>query len=127
MVMMWIRFILTHAITLGFYHFNSTQITYNISSLSWAMILIVYGMLGIAQEVGWLPRGFLPYSDMMYSVFATFLFSLFLAYHTKLIVGGKHAKYRMHEKDYVFGAMALYVDIVNIFLHILQLLGDERK
>lgn len=64
---------------------------------------------------------------MLYSVFATCLFSLFLAYHTKLIVGGKHAKYRMNEKDYVFGAMALYVDIIQIFLNILQIIGGERE
>lgn len=94
---------------------------------SWTTILLVYLMLGLAQNVGWLPAGFMPFSDMLYSVFCTFLFSLYLAYHTKLIVGGKHAKYQMNEKDYVFGAMALYVDIVNIFLHILQLIGQERE
>ena len=94
---------------------------------SWATILLVYLMLGLAQEVGWLPRGFLPFSHVLCSVFSTCLFSLFLAYHTKLIVGGKHAKYRMNEKDYVFGAMALYVDIVNIFLNILALIGEERE
>ncbi len=94
---------------------------------SWAMILLVYGMIGLAQTVGWIPAGFLPYSDMLYSCFAVFLFTLYLAYHTKMIVGGKHTKYRMNDKDYVFGAMALYVDIVNIFLHILALLGDERN
>lgn len=93
---------------------------------SWATILLVYLMIGVAQEIGWLPRGFLPYSDMMYSCFATGLFSLFLAYHTKLIVGGKHSRYRMNEKDYVLGAIVLYVDIVNIFLNILQLMGQER-
>ena len=27
-------------------------------------------------------------------------FSFYLAYHTKLIVAGKHAKYQMNEKDY---------------------------
>jgi len=120
------------AVTVSFYTISQRNSKYDLSQWgatlsSWAVILLVYGMLGIAQEVGWIPRGFLPYSDMMYSVFATFLFSLFLAYHTKLIVGGKHSKYRMNEKDYVFGAMALYVDIVNIFLHLLQLLGDERN
>ncbi len=93
---------------------------------SWTMILLVYGLIGLAQTVGWIPAGFLPYSDMLYSCFAVFLFTLYLAYHTKLIVGGKHAKYRMNDKDYVFGAMALYVDIVNIFLHILQLMGEQR-
>lgn len=94
---------------------------------SWATILFVYGFIGIAQNVGWLPSGFLPYHDMIYSVLATFLFSAFLAYDTKLIVGGKHSKYRLNEKDYVFGAMSLYVDIVSIFLHILQIIGEERK
>jgi protein lifeguard len=94
---------------------------------SWAMILLVYLLVGLAQELHWLPFPLIPYTDMAYSVFASFLFSLFLAHHTKLIVGGKHAKYRMNEKDYVFGAMTLYVDIVNIFLNILQLIGEDRK
>lgn len=93
---------------------------------SWTTILLVYLLFGVAQNVGWLPAGFLPYSDMLYSLFATFLFTLYLAYHTKLIVGGKHAKYQMNEKDYVFGAMALYADIVRIFLHILEIIGKER-
>jgi FtsH-binding integral membrane protein len=94
---------------------------------SWMSILLVYLLIGVAQNVGWLPAGFLPYSDMLYSLFAVCLFTLFLAHHTKLIVGGKHSKYQMNDKDYVFGAMALYVDIVNIFLHILQLIGRERE
>eukprot|EP00339_Tiarina_fusa_P027438 CAMPEP_0117031850 /NCGR_PEP_ID=MMETSP0472-20121206/22856_1 /TAXON_ID=693140 ORGANISM="Tiarina fusus, Strain LIS" /NCGR_SAMPLE_ID=MMETSP0472 /ASSEMBLY_ACC=CAM_ASM_000603 /LENGTH=325 /DNA_ID=CAMNT_0004740283 /DNA_START=88 /DNA_END=1065 /DNA_ORIENTATION=- len=94
---------------------------------SWAMVLFVYIMMGIVQEVGLLPKGFLPYSDMVFSAFASLLFSAFLAYHTKLIVGGKHTKYRMTEKDYVFGAMSLYTDIVNIFLNLLQLLGDMKE
>eukprot|EP00531_Pseudo-nitzschia_arenysensis_P015528 CAMPEP_0116147878 /NCGR_PEP_ID=MMETSP0329-20121206/18016_1 /TAXON_ID=697910 /ORGANISM="Pseudo-nitzschia arenysensis, Strain B593" /LENGTH=351 /DNA_ID=CAMNT_0003643889 /DNA_START=219 /DNA_END=1277 /DNA_ORIENTATION=- len=94
---------------------------------SWGTVLLVYMMIGIAQSIGWLPAGFLPYSDMLFSCFAVFLFTLYLAYHTKLIVGGKHSKYRMNEKDYVYGAMALYVDIVNIFLHILKLMGEERE
>jgi len=94
---------------------------------SCAMILLAYLVIGIAQQLQWLPVNFLPYSDMAYSICASFLFSFFLAHHTKLIVGGKHAKYRMNEKDYVFGAMTLYVDIINIFINILQLIGDERN
>ena len=83
---------------------------------SWAMILLVYILVGILQNAGVIPFELVPYNDMIYSAFASILFSLYLAHHTKLIVGGKHAMYRMNEKDYVFGAMALYVDIVNIFL-----------
>jgi hypothetical protein len=93
---------------------------------SWAMILLSYLMIGLLQKSGVLPRGFLPFSDMLYSGFAACLFSAFLAHHTKLIVAGKHAKYRMNDKDYVFGAMALYTDVVGIFLNILEMLGKER-
>lgn len=83
-------------------------------------------MLGVVQQIGWLPQGFIPYSDMVYSGFAALLFTAFLAYHTKLIVGGKHTKYRMTSDDYVFGACALYTDVVNIFLNLLQLMGEQK-
>ena len=61
-----------------------------------------------------LPANFLPYNDIMYSIVGACLFSFYLAHHTKLIVSGKHAKYQMNEKDYVFGAMTLYNDIINM-------------
>lgn len=93
---------------------------------SWALILLVYLVVVWFQQIGVIPIEVLPYSNVLYSFVASCLFSAFLAYHTKLIVGGKHAKYRMNEKDYVLGAMALYNDIVNIFLNILQILGQEK-
>jgi len=118
-------------VTVSMYTINQKNPKYDLSQWgatlsSWTMILLAYLMIGLAQNVGWLPAGFLPFSDMLYSLFAVCLFTLYLAYHTKLIVGGKHAKYQMNEKDYVFGAMSLYVDIVNLFLYILQLMGSER-
>jgi FtsH-binding integral membrane protein len=65
---------------------------------SWAMILLVYMVIGLAQQLKWIPFQIIPYTDMASSIFGACLFSLFLAHHTKLIVGGKHAKYRMNEK-----------------------------
>jgi protein lifeguard len=94
---------------------------------SCTLIFLVYGLIGLLQTVGWLPAGFLPYSDMMYSAIGAGLFSFYLAYHTKLIVGGKHAKYQMNERDYVYAAMALYTDIINIFLYILRVIGEDRE
>ena len=90
------------------------------------MIFLVYGLIGIFQQVGWLPAGFLPYTEGLYSLFGACLFSFYLAYHTKLIVGGKHSKYQMNEQDYVFGAMALYNDIINMFIYILRLIGEDN-
>jgi len=71
---------------------------------SCGLIFLVYGVIQLLQYVGILPSGFLPYNDALYGLVGACLFSFYLAYHTKLIVAGKHTKYQMNEKDYVFGA-----------------------
>jgi FtsH-binding integral membrane protein len=59
----------------------------------------------------------------VYPVAGAILFSLYLAHHTRHIVSGKNNEYRMNEKDYILGAMTLYLDIINIFLKLLEIFG----
>lgn len=94
---------------------------------SCGVIFLLYGLIHLLEIFGILPAGFLPYSEALYSFIGASLFSFYLAYHTKLIVAGKHTKYQMNEKDYVFGAMSLYNDIINMFIYILRLIGEDRE
>lgn len=96
------------------------------SLYSCAMIFLVYGVIHLLEMYGILPRGFLPYSEAIYSIIGASLFSLFLARHTRMIISGKHTKYQLNEKDYVYGAMTLYNDIINIFIYLLRLLGEDK-
>ena len=48
------------------------------------------------------------------------LFSIYLIYDTQLIVGGK--RYEFSIDDYIIGALSLYLDIINIFLYIIEIL-----
>lgn len=48
----------------------------------------------------------------------------FLAYHTQLLIGNR--KYSISEDEYVFAALSLYVDIVQIFLFLLQIVGARK-
>ena len=52
------------------------------------------------------------------------LFCLYLVYDTQLIVGGKDRQYELGIDEYCFGALILYIDIIQIYQIILQLLGD---
>ena len=92
---------------------------------SLATIFIIYGLINLLERTGILPQGFLPFTEGIYAFFGAALFSLFLAYDTRLIVGGKHSKYQMNEKDYVWGAMSIYMDVINIFIYLLRLIGDD--
>jgi len=88
---------------------------------------LLYGLLRVLELFGVLPYGFLPYSEAAYCIMGTGLFSLYLAHHTRLIISGKSTKYQINEKDYILGAMAVYSDIINIFLYILRLLGEDER
>lgn len=55
------------------------------------------------------------------------LFSFYIVYDTQLIVGGTHRKIKFEIDDYCFAALHLYLDIINLFLSILQLLGHRSN
>lgn len=50
---------------------------------------------------------------------------LAVADDTQLIIGGKHAKFQFSVDDYVFAALNLYLDIINLFLFILQIINNR--
>ncbi|GBF95111.1 hypothetical protein Rsub_07695 [Raphidocelis subcapitata] len=55
------------------------------------------------------------------------LFSFYIVYDVQLIIGGAHAKFQLSPDDYVAGTLALYLDVINLFIHLLRLLGNERE
>ncbi|XP_028833719.1 transmembrane BAX inhibitor motif containing 1a [Denticeps clupeoides] len=61
---------------------------------------------------------------MLYAAIGAIVFTMFLAYHTQLLIG-KH-KHSINPEEYVFGALALYVDIIQIFLFLLQIIGLSK-
>lgn len=54
------------------------------------------------------------------------MFSMYLIYHTQVIVGGKHRQYQISVDDYVFAALLLYLDIMNLFIYLLELFGARN-
>lgn len=49
----------------------------------------------------------------------------FLAVDTQLLLGNK--KLALSPEEYIFAALNLYTDIINIFLYILAIVGRSRE
>lgn len=47
------------------------------------------------------------------------------SFSTQMMMGGKH-KYSISPEEYIFAALNLYIDIVNIFMYILTILSATR-
>ncbi|KAJ0178100.1 hypothetical protein K1T71_005923 [Dendrolimus kikuchii] len=83
-----------------------------------AVILMLFGIIAI----------FLPKNQIVTLVYASLgalIFSLYLVYDTQLMMGGKH-KYSVSPEEYIFAALNLYLDIVNIFLYILTIISAAK-
>lgn len=58
------------------------------------------------------------------SAVAVIIFSCYIVYDTQLIVKGNHS-FSIQTNEYIFGALSLYLDIINLFLNLLTLMSNN--
>jgi FtsH-binding integral membrane protein len=63
---------------------------------------------------------------VLYCYVGVIVFSIYLMYDIQLIIGGKSPLYRFSLESYVLGALAIYIDIINIFAMLLTLFSADR-
>ncbi|XP_063535823.1 protein lifeguard 1-like isoform X3 [Cydia strobilella] len=63
--------------------------------------------------------------QLVYASIGALIFSMYLVYDTQLMMGGKH-KYSISPEEYIFAALNLYLDIINIFMYILTIISATR-
>ena len=61
-----------------------------------------------------------------YGSIGALIFSLYIVYDTQLMMGGKH-KYALSPEEYIFAALNIYLDVINLFLYILMIVGGSRE
>ncbi|XP_058581095.1 protein lifeguard 1-like isoform X1 [Neofelis nebulosa] len=81
-------------------------------------VLLIYGIFFLFICSYWL--------HLLYAGLGTVLFSLYLVMDVQLMVGGCHHHSDRHPEEYVFAALNIYLDIINLFLFILELIGLAR-
>ena len=57
-----------------------------------------------------------------YGCIGALIFSLYIVYDTQLMMGGKH-KYSLSPEEYIFAALNIYLDVINLFRYILLIVG----
>ena len=60
--------------------------------------------------------------QILYASLGALVFSFYLVFDLQIMMGGKH-RYSISPEEYIFAALNLYLDIVNLFIYILRLIG----
>ncbi|XP_069554753.1 protein lifeguard 3-like [Brachyistius frenatus] len=68
---------------------------------------------------------YVPWLHMLYAAIGAVVYTLFLVYNTQLLIGNRELA--ISPEEYIYGALSLYVDIVHIFLFILQISGAATE
>ncbi|XP_060098883.1 protein lifeguard 1-like isoform X2 [Heteronotia binoei] len=63
--------------------------------------------------------------EIVYASLGALLFTCFLAVDTQMILGNKQLA--ISPEEYIFAALNLYTDIINIFLYILAIIGRAKE
>merc|ERR1711907_679411 len=111
----WVSFILSFAILIG--------ITCN-PRIAREHPTNLYASLWVLILLGMITPFYSGTGNLIYSGLGALIFSLYMVYDAQLIFGGKRRKYQFDIDAYVFASLALYLDIVNLFLIIL---GGGRR
>ncbi|XP_076040239.1 protein lifeguard 1-like isoform X2 [Oratosquilla oratoria] len=82
------------------------------------IILIIFGILAIIFQNKVL--------NIVYASLGALIFSLYIVFDTQLMMGGSH-KYSISPEEYIFAALTLYLDIINLFQYILHIIGMARN
>ena len=64
-------------------------------------------------------------NDIIYSSISLLIFSLYLIYDTQLIYGKFGVEYKID--DYIIAAINIYLDIINLFIQILKIIGKKNN
>ena len=80
------------------------------------LTLIAIGIIAAVTGFHWL--------IMLYAGLGTIVFSVYIVIDTQIIMGGR--KLEINPEDYIFAVLMLYLDIINLFLMLIQLLGNSR-
>lgn len=64
-------------------------------------------------------------ATLIYASIGALVFSLYIVYDTQMMIGGDH-KYSVSPEEYIFAALNLYIDIINLFLYILTIISSSK-
>uniref|UniRef100_A0A915JCX2 Uncharacterized protein n=1 Tax=Romanomermis culicivorax TaxID=13658 RepID=A0A915JCX2_ROMCU len=86
-----------------------------------SMVMMLFGIMAIlCAAVFKTPIVYVVYASLM-----ALVFMVYLAIDTQMLIGGK--RYEYSPEDYIVAAIQLFLDIIYIFIYILQIIGYLNK
>jgi len=64
--------------------------------------------------------------NIVYASLGALLFGFYLVFDVQMMMGGNH-KFSISPEEYIFAALNIYLDVINLFMYILAIVGNARN
>jgi len=112
---------ITAVITLGLTVF-ALQTRWDFTACGGIFLVLSFALLGFGIVCMFVRN---HYANIAYASLGAVVFGLYLVFDTQMMLGGKH-KYSLSPEEYVYAALNLYIDIINIFLFVLSIIQGSK-
>lgn len=103
-----------------------TKIDFTLCRGCLCVFSLIFMVFSIACLIIGIKYGFNETLDLVYSCIGALLFSMYLLVDTQMIVGGANRKHQISPEEYIYAALQLYLDMVQLFLMILRIVGSKK-
>lgn len=97
------------------------QTRYDFTAMGGALLVTLFGLLFCGILASFFPANRIV--NIVYASIGAILFSCYLVYDVQILLSGK--RMQLDPDEYVLAALSLYLDILNIFIFLLQLLQSS--
>lgn len=98
------------------------QTKYDYTTMGNCLLVLLVGLILMGVFLTYFQNN---YINIVYSFIGVFIFSFYIIYDTQMIIGGNHRKIMFTVDDYILASINLYLDILNMFLCILDILNGD--
>lgn len=117
--------VLTGAVVLGIYLYSlCTKYDFTYLAIGYAMVFASSLVLLTTIILGFIFSFQVP---LFISALGVIIFGFYLLIDLQQVMGGSHNYFTFSPDDYILAALVLYLDIINLFLYILEILAKSQR
>lgn len=99
------------------------QTKYDFTMIGGSLLVVLVGLLIMGILAAFMPQN--RVLGTIYAAIGAVLFSVYLVYDVQLLLSGK--RMQLDPDEYVMASLSIYLDILNLFLFLLQLLNSSNN
>lgn len=98
------------------------QTKYDFTAAGGILFGLLFALIGAGLISLFIPKQYMSVTNIVISGIGAAVFCCYIVFDVQMMVGGH--RYSISPDEYIFAALSIYLDVINLFLYLLRLLQE---